>query len=242
MPIDAPQIPRFQALRRLSFVVRTVREMQGQFPRECNICGFEGGFLPGGRPPRYDAKCPRCQSVERHRLVVLALEEQGLDWSGGSVLHFAPEPAMEAFFRAHAGTYISADITPGRADRQLDIENIDMPEHSLDVVVASHVLEHVDDRAALRSLHRVLKPGGLLVALVPIVEAWPTTYENAAVVDPKERLLHFGQEDHVRYYGRDFVDRLREGGFEVTERAGTAPECVRLGLMRGEKVFLGRAS
>ena len=48
-----PQIPRFQALRRLSFVVRTVREMQGQFPRECNICGFEGGFLPGGRPPRY---------------------------------------------------------------------------------------------------------------------------------------------------------------------------------------------
>ena len=104
-----------------------------------------------------------------------------------------------------------------------------MPDHSLDVVVASHVREHVDDRAALRSLHRVLKPGGLLVALVPIVEAWPTTYENAAVVDPKERLLHFGQEDHVRYYGRDFVDRLRAVSYthlDVYKRQGPGRDAV----------------
>lgn len=240
MPIDTPQVPRFQRLRRLSYVALTLREMRGQFPRECNTCGFAGRFLPGGRPPRYDAKCPRCLSVERHRLVVLALEEAD-PGPFGSVLHFAPEPAMEAFLRSRADSYRSADITPGRADLLLDIENIDLPEDSLDVVVASHVLEHVDDAAALASIHRVLKPGALLVALVPIVEAWAQTYENPAIVDPAERLLHFGQEDHIRYYGRDFVDRLRAGGFEVTERAGTPGECVRFGLMRGEKVFIARA-
>ena len=43
--------------------------------------------------------------MERHRLVVLALEEQGLDWSGGSVLHFAPEPAMEAVSYTHLDVY-----------------------------------------------------------------------------------------------------------------------------------------
>ncbi len=240
MPIDPPQVPPFQRLRRLSYVALTLREMRGQFPRECTICGYSGRFLPGGRPPRYDAKCPRCLSVERHRLVVLALDEAH-HGSFGSVLHFAPEPAMEAFLRSRADSYQSADIAHGRADLRLDIENIDLPEDSLDVVVASHVLEHVDDAAALASIHRVLKPGGLLVALVPIVEAWADTYENPDVVTPEDRLLHFGQEDHIRYYGRDFPDRLRAGGFDVTERAGTGAECVRFGLMRGEKVFLARA-
>lgn len=243
MPIENPQIPRFQRLRRLSYVALTLREMRGQFPRDCNICGYSGNFLPGGRPPRYDAKCPRCQSVERHRLAVLALDEAGIgvDASLGRVLHFAPEPAMEAFLRSRADSYQSADITPGRADLALNIEDIDMPADSLDVAVASHVLEHVDDAAALASIHRVLAPGGLLVAMVPLVEAWATTYEDPTIVDPRQRLLHFGQEDHIRYYGRDFPDRLRAGGFEVTERAGTPQECVRYGLMLGEKVFLARS-
>jgi hypothetical protein len=35
-------------------------------------------------------------------------------------------------------------------------------------------------------------------------------------VDPHERLRAFGQENHLRRYGPDYVDRLREAGFKVT--------------------------
>lgn len=41
------------------------------------------------------------------------------------------------------------------------------------------------------------------------------TFEDPTIVDPAERLKAFGLEDHVRQYGRDYADRLRETGFQV---------------------------
>jgi hypothetical protein len=35
-------------------------------------------------------------------------------------------------------------------------------------------------------------------------------------VDPQERLKYFGQEDHVRVYGLDYIDRLCNAGFKVS--------------------------
>ena len=54
-----------------------------------------------------------------------------------------------------------------------------------DTIVCSHVLEHVNDRAALAELHRILKQDGLLVVMVTIVESSPTTYEDETVVEPR---------------------------------------------------------
>jgi len=96
----------------------------------------------------------------------------------------------------------------------------------------------VDDRAALSELHRVLVLGGVLIASVPIVEGWDTTYENRSIVDPIERDLHFGQSDHVRYYGRDFRTRLSEAGFAVEEVTAEGPYVIKHALLRGEKLFI----
>jgi hypothetical protein len=58
--------------------------------------------------------------------------------------------------------------------------------------------------------------------------------EDPSVTDPEQRLARFGQRDHVRVYGRDFEDRLREAGFDVEivmYRHAIAPrDRVRLGL------------
>jgi len=48
---------------------------------------------------------------------------------------------------------------------------------------------------------------------VPIIR--DKTYEDPSIIDPKEREKVFGQFDHVRAYGLDYVDRLRETGFSV---------------------------
>lgn len=39
--------------------------------------------------------------------------------------------------------------------------------------------------------------------------------KTPAITDPKERARVFGQADHVRNYGPDYVDRLRKVGFNV---------------------------
>ncbi len=122
----------------------------------------------------------------------------------------------------------------------LNLEAIEQSDATWDVVIANHVLEHVNDALALSEMHRILRPGGRLIATVPLVEGWDQTYEDPNVTSRVERQLHFGQEDHVRYYGRDFRERVRAAGFELTEFVATGAETARHGLVPGERVFIGR--
>lgn len=111
---------------------------------------------------------------------------------------------------------MSADLSRPRARVHTDITAIPFLESSFDVILCSHVLEHVaDDGKAMRELFRVLKPGGWAVLLVPVDSRREETFEDPTVVAPTERERLFGQADHVRLYGRDFPSRLEKAGFTV---------------------------
>ncbi|HLY07494.1 MAG TPA: class I SAM-dependent methyltransferase [Rhizomicrobium sp.] len=209
-----------------------------RIPRECNLCGYHGYFNMAGKGTRPDAKCPRCNSVERHRLFKLWFDRNRIIFEGRDVLHFAPERSIARLIRPLARSYLSADITPGRADRVLNLEALEVDDQSFDCVVCLHVLEHVDDARALREIHRVLRPGGSSIIMVPVVEGWAQTYEDATVTTARERALHFGQADHLRIYGADVRTRIRNAGFDLTEFTAWGPDVLRYGLLSGEKVFL----
>ena len=66
----------------------------------------------------------------------------------------------------------------------------------------------------MRELRRVLKYSGLAILQVPIYPI-SKTIENPKITHPKEREALFGQHDHVRKYGKDYVMRLREAGFKI---------------------------
>jgi len=131
------------------------------------------------------------------------------------MLHVAPERAFENLLKHRLGSgYLTADLHNLSAMVRMDITNINYAEETFDVIYCSHVLEHVpDDRRAIRELHRVLKSDGWAVLVVPITA--DRTFEDPSITDPSERLRLFGQEDHVRRYGPDFVQRLKEAGFKV---------------------------
>lgn len=96
----------------------------------------------------------------------------------------------------------------------MNVSELTFPSETFDVVICNHVLEHVpDDRKALSELYRVLKKGGWGSIQVPMKDE--ITFEDLAITDPRERDRLFGQDDHVRQYGLDYLDRLREAGFEV---------------------------
>ena len=208
------------------------------FPRTCSVCGYMGRFRSAGRPRRIDARCPRCGSAERYRLLALWLDRHGGALRTARILHFAPEKGLAQLLKARVGSYQSADVTPGKADLVRNIEAIAESDASFDCVVCSHVLEHVDDRKALQEVHRVLKPGGVALIMLPVIEGWSTTYENKAAVTPEDRMRHFGQSDHVRYYGADVRDRIRASGFRLEEFTAEGEDVLTYGLSRGEKVFI----
>ena len=209
----------------------------GPYARLCNLCGYEGYFQPFGWPIRPEARCPQCESLERHRLFRLWTDKEKGRFDQKRVLHFAPEPSLVMFIRPGAAEYLTADIEPGKADRVLNIEQLDLADNSFDLIICSHVLEHVDDRVALRELFRVLAPGGLVVLMTPVIEGWTTTYENPDVRTDDERILHFLQSDHVRLYGADVRDRIRTAGFALSEFVAVEPFVHRHALVRGGRLF-----
>ena len=205
--------------------------------RLCPLCGKSSSrFIPHGEPTRLDVICPVCGSFERHRFLWLYLtgETDILKNGKSRVLHIAPELSLEKAFRSAFGTgYITADLENPGAMVQMDITAIDYPDESFDGIICSHVLEHVqEDRIALRELLRVLDRKGWALLVVPITAQ--ETFEDPSITDPGERLRLFGQVDHVRRCGNDYVQRIKDAGFRVeTVRAKdflTEQEILKYGL------------
>lgn len=208
-------------------------------PGECNLCGYRGPLGPFGNPVRTAVRCPECRSLERHRLFGLAISEGGIAFGDRDIIHFAPEAGLRrAILMCNPRSYRTSEYAGSNADLQLDIENMSVQDDAIDVLVASHVLEHVDDRKALAEAYRVLRPGGHLILMLPIVEGWDETYEDSAIMDRAGRELHFGQFDHVRRYGADVRDRVRAAGFQLSEFTAGPEASIRYRLALGEKVFI----
>src|SRR3546814_10270765 len=150
------------------------------------------------------------------------------------VLHFAPEVAVRRFVdQSSFADYTSADLDPSKAMRQVNIEAMNLDDESFDVIICSHVLEHVDHRKALREMYRVLSPGGFAVLMFPIIEAWTETYEDPRYQGtPEARIAHYAQDDHIKYFGLDVRAHIRAAGFGITELVADGPHSRRFQVMR----------
>ncbi len=190
--------------------------------RRCPMCGCRRRrFLPYGYvTSREDALCPKCLSLERHRMIWLYLERNtDLFAERPTMLHIAPEVSlMRHFKKIYRGTkgYITADLESPLADMHFDVQDIPMAERSVDVIICNHLLEHVeDDRRAMAELYRIMRPGGWGIMVVPEDRSRATTFEDDTITDREERTRLFGQYDHRRLYGRDYDERLQGAGFKV---------------------------
>ena len=191
---------------------------------KCPICEQETAeFLPFGVSQRPNARCPKCGSLERHRMLWLFFEGQRyvneIKNGNGRLIHFSPAQCLKDKFKATLGTkYLTADIIPGQ-DMAINMEDMHNLQDGLcRGIICSHVMEHIrDDAKAFRELYRILEPGGWAVIIVPMLRGGAKTYENWEACDagPNERRKHFGQRDHVRSYGPDVIDRIRLAGFSV---------------------------
>ncbi len=168
---------------------------------------------------RANALAPGSLSLERHRLLWLYIKNKTDFFSAPlKVLHIAPEQAFLKNFKKQKNLdYITADLYSPLADVKADITNLPFKNNEFDVIFCNHVLEHIlDDTKAMQELYRVLKKGGWGIFQIPQDLNREFTYEDSNITDPKERAIHFGQYDHVRIYGKDYFDKLRKVGFQVT--------------------------
>lgn len=229
-------------------ILHDLARVAGRLPRakarRCVCCGRRvGRFLPyrggsaaaeplmrslrvvGSDLERFE--CPWCGAHDRERHLLLYLRATGqLDGlAGRRVVHFAPERRLsETLGQATGAGYSACDLFPVRPGvARVDIQAMPDATGSVDLLLANHVLEHVDDDlAALREIARVLAPGGAAILQTPYSPVLHRTWSDPGIVDPEARRRAYGQEDHVRLYGRDIVDRFASVGLEPAVRSHAA--------------------
>lgn len=215
----------------------------------CPICKRSfSKFLSYGVVPRPNAQCPGCKSLERHRLVWLFINQRNLLNAKNKLLHVSPETVFyDLFSKNPLIDYYPVDkFDPGytypRDTQNVDITKTDFPDNSFDAIICNHVLEHIpEDLTAMQELKRVLKHGGWAIIMVPVNNTLNKTYEDFSITSPEERLKAFGQSDHVRLYGLDFIDRLRTAGFSVQRQnvfdTVHKQEKSRMALIPGDDIY-----
>ncbi len=177
---------------------------------ECPLCGYRGPFADhkAETGSRKHAMCPKCWSMERHRLQKLVLDDlkKHIDFSSMRVLHMAPETFFRDYLKKICGNYLSADLDPKGVDVQADLTALPFKDGEFDFVFASHVLEHVrEDKKALAEIARVLSPSGLSFLPVPMIGEKTIEYPAP---NPHETF-------HVRAPGFDYYERYKEFFAEV---------------------------
>ena len=187
---------------------------------ECPICkkSFKK-FFPYGREARDNALCTNCLSLERHRLIYLYLKrESSIFTKNTQLLHIAPEACLiDIFKKSDNIEYTTADLYSPLAEIKMDIHNMPFDNNYFDFILCNHVLEHVEnDIKALSEIKRVLKKGGRAIVQLPFYHPIPNkTIENKSITSKADREKLYGQDDHVRKYGKDYDKRLKEGGLKT---------------------------
>ena len=199
--------------------------------RRCLLCGSNvDKFQPGGINQelfsrhhiigggyRDNCICPQCGSFDRNRWFMFVLSKYTDIFSEKSrVLHFAPEPNVSERIKSNINCdYYSVDIQVGRAMHVANILDIPYRDDFFDYVILNHVMEHISDEAvAMKEIQRVLKSGGRMIISFPICTDMDT-FEDDSIVSAAERLKYYGQEDHVRLYGRDYKEQMEKYGWQV---------------------------
>jgi len=186
-------------------------------PRRCNICGWAGAEFVGIAHVE-SALCPVCESSARDRFLLWCAARASFTnttMNGqrkARVLETSPRMGDDyrAMMRRHFD-YQASDYDLGAhvADIQIDLQDMALPDASLDVLLTPHVLEHVPDTAAaLAEIHRVLAPGGRMYLQVPLV--------RGATAAPSTPEYHADNTLVCWNFGWDLTAMLRAAGFTTT--------------------------
>jgi len=180
----------------------------------CSVCEFKAASFE--RLPNADLLCPNCGSLSRDRRLWKLIVEKYLQ-PDIQILDFSPSRSLFRKWKKvpnvkHIASDLSGDFI---ANASYDITQIPEKNSQFNLIICYHILEHViDDVKAMSELFRVLKPNGTILIQTPFKDG--EVYEDYAINSESERLIHFGQEDHVRIYSvNGLKKRLESVGFSI---------------------------
>lgn len=165
--------------------------------------------------------CSNCGASDRDRLYAMYIKEiLRNNEKIINMLDIAPSKSLTSFIKKFPKIkYKTADLYMEKVNDNIDITNMPYADESFDVIICSHVLEHIEnDIKALKELYRILNKNGWGILMVPINLHLEKDYENPSAKTPEERWKHFGQNDHVRIYSKQgFIKKVLAANFKIQQ-------------------------
>lgn len=259
-PVGGPPPVRPTVRRLRRFVPTSMRRRPGRrfgdvdhHRGRCACCGLDSVFALSepGAPADRQFRCERCDASLRFRAEAQVLIDELGDGRQRSLRELVRGPGFRRLSVYHVGStgpvrgrlrrldrYVESRFDPDAptgatlADgfRNEDLQQLTFDDESFDLVVSSHVLEHVPDPwAAFGQVHRVLRPGGRMVHSIParhplraetVVRAEVTS--DGGIVHHEPPRYHRSPEGEPALvytdFGADVRPRVAALGFDVTIR------------------------
>ena len=217
----------------------------------CNLCGHCGtatyvdvadgwATAVGIDLLRENVFCGNCNSSARYRAlgIVVAQACRILEEHAQQklvVLDTDPTSKLQPLFAGNSSyrrSGYSPDV-PGGSEMEsgilcVDLQQMPFADASLDLLISSDVLEHVqNDALSFQEAHRVLRPGGRYIFTVPFAaERWATQVRalsapDGGVVHRHSVQWHGDRQGPIlakRIYGRDLIQQVESYGFRMSHR------------------------
>ncbi|MHB8447945.1 MAG: class I SAM-dependent methyltransferase [Rudaea sp.] len=196
----------------------------------CPFCG--PSILVRLNHDEHGTRCVRCGASAIHLSMGSALNTYVPDLARRDAYELSARGPLVAHLRRMARSLSVSEYKPEANSRggvrSEDVQGLTFADASFDLVTHTEVLEHVpDDARAFSELHRILRPGGIMLFTVP-QHGGERTVERARLRNGNvEHLLApayhrdplRGGTDILAYrdYGRDILERLRAADFETAE-------------------------
>lgn len=161
---------------------------------------------------RNDLKCQKCGCLPRERAIAHVLNKACPDWRKKDIHESSPggrglSPKLRRECPGYVTSQYEPDLEPGETHPKLgwrneDLENQTFADESFDVVLTQDVFEHLfNPGIAAREIARTLRPGGICVMTVPVVDPWGEIKRRASLKDGE--IIHHLEE---QYHGNPVAD------------------------------------
>ncbi|MDR3627556.1 MAG: methyltransferase domain-containing protein [Ignavibacteriaceae bacterium] len=170
--------------------------------------------------------CPNCRSTDRDRHLWLYLNKIGVFDALNSetkIMHIAPEAPLISRLLKKTSHIVAGDLFPEKYAhvsynvQKVDLTDINAQDNYFNLFIANHILEHIIDyKKALKEINRILINSGIAILQTPYSPVIYRNFEDPMINTDELRELYYGQSNHVRVFGIQLFDDIKEAGFNVS--------------------------